>query len=68
MVNLPIAILWMVGIPLTVCGLLAVSGWWAVLMIPVWSLITGRITDRWIPAVTGPWIDKAYAAAGKSFR
>lgn len=63
-VNLPIAIIWMVGVPSAVCSFLSIPLWWVVLLAPVWSLLTGRITDRWLPQLAGPVIDMLFFAIG----
>lgn len=62
--NLPIALFWIVGIPFAVCWFLPIPLWWAILIVPVWSLLTGRITVRWLPALTGPAIDKMFSVIG----
>lgn len=62
--NLPIAVIWMVGIPFAVCVLLSIPLWWVVVIAPVWSLLTGRITDRWLPQLTGPVIDRLFFTLG----
>lgn len=54
----------MVGIPFAVCVLLPIPLWWVVVIAPVWSLLTGRITDRWLPQLTGPVIDSLFFAIG----
>ena len=63
-VNLPMAVIWMVGIPFAACVLLSIPLWWLVVLAPVWSLLTGRITDRWLPQLTGPVIDRLFFAIG----
>ncbi len=63
-VNLPVAIVWMLGIPIGACLAFQISLLWIILIAPLWSLITGRITDRWIPGLTGPVIDKIYFRFG----
>ena len=64
-VNLPIAVIWIVGIPFAVCSFLSIPLWWVVLLAPVWGFLTGRITDRWLPQLTGPLIDKLFFAIGR---
>ena len=44
--------------------MLQIPLWWVIPMAPIWSLLTGRITDRWLPALTGPAIDRAFIAMG----
>ena len=61
-VNLPVALAWIVGIPFAACSLLQIPLWWAILIAPIWALLTGRITDRWLPALTGPAIDRVFVA------
>ena len=63
-VNLPVALVLIVGIPFVACWLLQIPLWWAILIAPIWALLTGRITDRWLPALTGPAIDRVFIAIG----
>lgn len=63
-VNLPITLVWIVGIPFAACTFLQIPLWWAILIAPIWALLTGRITDRWLPALTGPAIDRVFIAMG----
>lgn len=63
-VNLPVALVWIVGIPFAACSILQMPLWWAILIAPTWALLTGRITDRWLPALTGPAIDRVFVAMG----
>jgi hypothetical protein len=59
-VNIPLALLWIVGLPILIISSLSISIWWSVLIIPVWSLMTGRISDRWLPSLTSPMIEWGY--------
>ena len=63
-VNLPVALVWIVGIPFAACSFLQIPLWWAILIAPIWALLSGRITDRWLPALTGPAIDRVFIAMG----
>jgi hypothetical protein len=63
-VNFPVALVWIVGIPLAACSLLQIPLWWVILIAPIWALLTGRISDRWLPAITGPLIDRIFIAMG----
>ncbi len=63
-VNIPVALVWIVGIPFAACSIFQIPVWWAILIAPVWALLTGRITDRWLPALTGPAIDRVFVAMG----
>ena len=60
MVNIPLAILWIVGLPILIISQFSISIWWSILIIPVWSLLTGRISDRWLPALTSPMVEWAF--------
>ncbi|MCY1053458.1 hypothetical protein [Nannocystis sp. SCPEA4] len=62
-VNVPAMMLWTVGLPLLVCHLLSLSAWWAWVLVPAWSLVTGRIIDRYLPALTGPLLDRLHRAS-----
>lgn len=63
-VNFPVGLVWIVGIPFAACSLLQIPLWWVILIAPVWALLTGRISDRWLPAITGPVIDRIFIAMG----
>jgi hypothetical protein len=63
-VNIPVALVWIVGILFAACSIFRIPLWWAILIAPVWALLTGRITDRWLPALTGPAIDRVFVAMG----
>jgi hypothetical protein len=65
-VNLPLAVLWMIGIPFAGCWYLPIPFWWAVPITPAWILITARVADCGIPALTAPVVDKVYGVLGKA--
>ncbi|QTN30919.1 hypothetical protein HZ994_00780 [Akkermansiaceae bacterium] len=63
-VNFPVALVWIVGIPVAACCLIQIPLWWVILIAPIWALLTGRITDRWLPGLTGPVIDRVFHMVG----
>ena len=62
--NLPFGILWMLAIPFGVCWLSPLPLWWAIPIAPIWSLLTTRVPDQWIPGVTAPIVDRIYTNLG----
>jgi hypothetical protein len=59
--NLPIGLLWMIGIPFAAFAYFDLNLWILLAVIPVWTILTGCITDKWIPFLTNPIIEKLYS-------
>ncbi|MEP4079014.1 hypothetical protein [Haloferula sp.] len=60
LVNLAVALPWMILLPIALCYFSPIPFWWAVWITPLWIFLTGRIPERVIPRFTGPIVDSFY--------
>ena len=59
-VNIVAGLFWIIGLPVASYLLFDFSLWVLFVTIPLWTLLSCRITDKYIPCITGPVIDRIY--------
>jgi hypothetical protein len=65
-VNGIIITLWGIILPILICLLLTFGALTVLLITVVWFIANMRLLDRYLPRITGPMIDRIYAALHKT--
>jgi hypothetical protein len=64
LVNLPLGVLWLFGLPALAWTHFDLPGWLVLLASVPWLLLSGRVVDRWIPSLANPVLEALWALIG----
>ena len=59
-INIIFGVLWILGVPVIADLAISFPIWVLGVVVPLWMLATARVTDKFIPSLTGPVIDRIY--------